>query len=351
MRLARSQAGLAAAALTTALILALALTGKKLGLPALGHVEGHGIVAATPAEIGAIEIRQGKERLAFQRKDKESWSFDGATPLDMPKDLSAHLETALRFMHVATPARVLDAAEFRGTDLGEYGLDPPELVVTMGGAGKAQAIADFGTLNPARTSQYARLLGESRLYLLPRHVGAEWLLAADMARRLLPADESRRGRPVAGLLLPASIDQVWAVEIVIDAKLSRFERDSDGNWFLHTGQHSHAGGANRHVADPAKAKIIAAALDGFGETQIESVAARQPSGSDAERFGLAHPALITLFYPRDSSTPLARIEIGKPTEDGFARYAQSARGGDIVTVASYQAQRLVDLVRAVGAPR
>ncbi len=135
----------------------------------------------------------------------------------------------------------------------------------------------------------------------------------------------------------------------MDAKLSRFERDSDGNWFLHTGQHSHAGGANRHVADPAKAKLIAAALDAFGETQIESVAAHAPGGGEAERFGLTHPTLIALFYPRDSSTPLARIEIGKLSEDGFARYAQRRRGGEIVTIAAHQPQRLVDLVKAVGA--
>jgi len=343
------------AAVMVALIVGLALTGKRIGLREIGHFEGQGIVAARPLDIRTIEIRLDKERIAFRRQDAESWAFDRPQPADAPRDLASHLETALRFMHVATPARTLDPEDYRGTELAEFGLDPPAFVVALGAADQHVIIADFGALNPARTSQYVRLVGQPRLYLLPRHVGAEWQLTADMAKRIAPPEIPGSGDRVAeadrsvGMLLPASIDHVWAVEIVIGGRLHRFERDGAGRWLLHVGQHSHSGNANEHVADPEKAGIIAAALGAFGETQIEALGTRQPSIADLDHFGLARPAVIVLLYPRDNSTPLARIEIGATSDDGFSRYARLASGADVVTIAAYQPRRLVDLVKAVGA--
>ncbi len=339
---------IAAAAMAAFLLLGLALTGKRWGLPPIGHVEGQGILPITPADIDTVEIRLGKEVMAFRRRNAETWIFDGAAATELPRDLVAHLETGLRFLHVATPARILAPAEYASTELADYGLDPPAYVVTLGTAGRTTVTADFGTLNPARTSQYARLVGGPSLYLLPRHVGAEWQLTADMAKRVSPpgtASPSLR----AGLLLPASIDQVWAVEVVLGGRLHRFERDGTGTWFLHTGQHSHAGSTNVHVADPAQASVIAAALAAFAETQIESVAAAQASARDLDHFGLNRPTIIALLYPQDSSAPLARVEIGTLSDDGFSRYARLQGGGGVVTIAAYQPQHLVDLVKAVGA--
>jgi hypothetical protein len=341
-----------AAAAMMALMLGLALTGKRIGLPEIGHVEGQGILAAGPSDIRRIEIRHGKERIALRRREGEGWTFDRADPVDAPGELASHLETALRFMHVATPARILDPEDYRGTELAEFGLDPPAFVVTLDVAGRPASIADFGALNPAQTSQYVRLVGQPKLYLLPRHVGAEWQLSADMAKRVAPPGSgdtvAAADRPV-GMLLPASIDNIWAVEIVAAGRLHRFERDGAGRWFLHVGQHSHAGAASEHVADPVQADLIAAALGAFADTQIEAHGTRQPSIADLDRFGLARPAVIVLLYPRDSSTPLARIEVGATSEDGFGRYARLGRDGGVVTIAAHQPQRLVDLVKAVGA--
>jgi hypothetical protein len=348
-RTARGRAALLAAGLLLALIAALALTGEPPGGQNLQRFEPRGILAASPSDIRTIEIRQGQERLAFRRDPAGAWASDGTAAL--PDELASHLDMALRFLHVATPGRTLDPEEYRGASLADFGLDPPRYVVTLGAADQSATAVDFGVLNPAQTSQYVRLLGGPTLYLLPRHVGAEWQLAAALARRALPAKTGTRGDRAAsaGLLVPTSIDQVWAVEIVTGGKLHRFERDGAGDWFLHLGQHTHSANAPGHVADPAQAPIIAEALAAFGETQIEALAARRPSGGDLARFGLERPALIALLYPRDSSTPLARIEIGNPAEDGFSRYAHLAPSGEVVTIAAYESERLVDLLKAVGA--
>ena len=46
---------------------------------------------------------------------------------------------------------------------------------------------------------------------------------------------------------------------------------------------------------------------------------------------------------------MARIDIGNMAEDGFGRYARIAESGDVVTIAAYEAGRLIDLLKTVGA--
>ena len=342
----RGTAMLALAAATMMLLLgALALTGKPPGGQLLEPFEPRGIVAALPSDILRVEMRLDKERLTLRRTAAGSWSFDGPAAAPASSELASHLEAALRFMHVSGPARTLRPGDYQDSEIADFGLDPPALAVWLGAADKSVTAAEFGALNPAQTSQYVRLAGQPALYLLPRHVGGEWQLAADLARRSQPAVAGR----AAPALLPASIDQVWAVEIVFAGKLHRFERDGAGRWFLHVGQHTHSAATPEHVADPAKAPVIDAALAAFGATEIETIAARRPSGDERARLGLERPVLVALLYPRDSSTPLARVEIGEPADDGFSRYAQLSQDGDVMTIAADAPQRLIDLLHAVGA--
>jgi hypothetical protein len=344
---------LPAAAAMVAFIGALAFTGKTPSWQD-GNFKSEGIVASLPSSIVRIELTQGRDRSVFHRIDATSWAFDQSTPTRLPDELASHLEAALRFMHVSTAARTIDPAEYQGSSFADFGLDPPAYAVSLVAADGSAIVADFGTLNPSGTSQYVRLLGQPTLYLLSRYVGAEWQLTADMAKRLRPPTAgSPAGAPTStarfsALFLPTSIDRVWAVEIVYGGVLHRFERDSSGNWLLHIGQHTHDPSSG-HVADPAKASIIAAALGAFEQTQIETVVARRSGGADIDRYGLSRPTVIVLLYARDNSSPLARIEIGSMAEDGFGRYARLSPDGDVVQIAAYEAERLIGLLKAAGA--
>ncbi len=343
----------AAAVLMVAFIGALAFTGKPPSWND-GNFKSQGIVGSPPSSIVRIELTQGNDRSVFHRVDATSWAFDQSTPARLPDELASHLEAALRFMHVSTAARTIDPAEYQGSNFADFGLDPPAYVVSLVAADHSDVVVDFGTLNPSGTSQYVRLLGQPTLYLLSRHVGAEWQVAGDMARRLRPPTAgSPAGAPASAarfssLFVPTSIDRVWAVEIVYGGVLHRFERDGSGNWFLHVGEHTHAP-SSAHVADPAKASIIAAALEAFDQTQIEALVARHSGANDVDRYGLSRPTVIALLYARDSSSPLARIEIGSIAEDGFSRYARLSQDGDVVQIAAYEAERLIGLLKAVGA--
>jgi hypothetical protein len=95
---------------------------------------------------------------------------------------------------------------------------------------------------------------------------------------------ARPGRAGGGAprteLVPAGLDGAdLAVEIVAAGKLTRFERDSTGDWIRHTGQHSHSANANAHVADPAQARVIAAALAAPQLTLKEIRKLLKPDGS------------------------------------------------------------------------
>jgi hypothetical protein len=339
----------AGGAMMIALIAALALSGQSPGLPPVIFTP-QGIMAATPAAITAAEIRAGGERIGFRRAKDGGWSFERSnTPV--PKEIASHLDTALQFMHVSEPTRSLGPGEYETASFAEFGLDPPGYLVSLEQADGSAIVADFGTLNPSNTAQYLRVVGQPRVYLMPRHVGTEWEVTADMARRILPPEaasgDDNAKRPSA-LLLPASIDRIWAIEIVMQGKLQRLERDSAGNWLLHTGQHSHAGNTDTHIADPDKARIIATALAALDQTQIETVVAKHPDDAELERYGLNRPEVIALMYARDSSSPLVRLAIGNLSGDGFSRYARLA-GGDVVTIAAYTATNMSQLLKAVGA--
>jgi Domain of unknown function (DUF4340) len=346
---ARNAAVLTAGALMVALLTALALSGRSPGLPEL-HFEPNGIVSTPPLAVNAIEIRTGRERIGFRRTTGDTWSFDQSNA-PVPAELVSHLEMALHFMHVSEPTRSIDPSEYAGASFADFGLDPPAYLILLEQPNQSVIVADFGTLNPAGTSQYLRLVGLPTVYLMPRHVGTEWEVIADMAKRILPP-ESNSGddgaKRLAALLLPTSIDRIWAIEIVVQGKLHRLERDSAGNWLVHAGQHMHSDNSDAHIADPDKARVIAAALAALDQTQIEAVVARRPGDADLERYGLSRPEVITLMYARDGSSPLIRLAIGNVSGDGFSRYARLS-GGDVVTIAAYTATNMVQLLKAVGA--
>jgi Domain of unknown function (DUF4340) len=346
---ARNIALWAGGALMVALLAGLAWSGRSPGLPEIKFVP-QGIVAATPSAITTAEIRAGAERIGFRRTNGGAWSFERSnTPV--PKELASHLDMALQFMQVSEPTRSLGPGEYEAASFAAFGLDPPAYIVSLEQPDRSAIVADFGTLNPSGTAQYLRLVGQPTVYLMPRHVGTEWEVTADMARRTLPPESGssdENAKRLTALLLPASIDRIWAIEIVIQGKLSRLERDSAGNWLLHTGQHTHAGNTDAHVADPDKARTIATALASLDQTQIETVVAKHPDEAELEQYGLNRPEVIALMYARDSSSPLARLAIGKVSSDGFSRYARLA-GGDVVTIAGYTATNMVQLLKAVGA--
>jgi hypothetical protein len=333
-----------AAALLVALLVALVATGRWPELRNKVSFAPRGLVTIAPSKIDRVEVRSGPDSVAVRRKPG-GWSIDGTKSV-VPGEFASHLDTALRLMNVSEPAREIPAGELSAGSFAEFGLDPPANVAVLETQASAAAAVNFGSPNPAGTSQYVRLGGAPTVYLMPRHVGAEWRVVFDMAHRLQGQAESAVAGRGTSLLLPVSMVQVWAVEILFAGKLTRFERDASGNWFRHIGQHAHTAGSNAHVADPAQARIIDSAFCAFDVAAVETRIGPADTAHLA-RYGLTLPTLMVLFYARDSSAPLARLEFGAAA-DSFDRYARLAPDGAVVTVAEFEVRRLTDLLRAVG---
>lgn len=327
------------------LLLALVLSGQWPGLHSKLVSSPKGLLAIVPNEVERVDIRSGANSVTLRRQSGR-WTIEGVEGA-APPELASHVDTALKFLNVSQPSREIPAGELAAESFAAFGLDPPAEVAVLETHSAVAATVNFGATNPAGTSHYVRLSGAPTVYLMPRHVTEEWRLVFDMARRLQGKAGSAAASRGADLLLPVSIAEVWAIEIVAGGKLTRFERDVQGAWFRHIGQHTHAPGSNAHIADPAQAPTIAAAFRGLDA----AVAEKRIAPADAPhlaQYGLVLPTLIVLFYARDSSTPLARLEFGAPA-DRLDRYARLAPDGAIVTVAVFEPRRLTELLKAVGA--
>jgi hypothetical protein len=346
MKTAASQAVAAAVAcLMIATISALSLTGRWPGGASIARYEPNGIVDLPTEQVRRVELAERGDLIVW-RPTSEGWTAEAAGADNAVGD---HVETALRFLNVSAPLRVLGAGEFSDADIAEFGLDPPGQMIALVGADGSVTSVWFGALNMAQTSHYSRVVGRSAIYLMPRHVAAEWQLAADMTRRHAPIGAAKGERLPAStaLLLPVSLAQIWAVEIVAAGNLQRFERDRAGEWFHHIGEHVHLSSADAHIADPQQGRVIAGELAAFERTPIEGAVPASDNSDVLARTGLARPSLIVLLYARDNSQAVTRIELGEPASDGFHRYARIRDGGNIVTIPSYAAAHLTALLRLV----
>ena len=326
------------------LLFALAFSGQWPGVHGKLPSSPKGLLAIAPSEVEHLDIRCDAGSVAMRRQGG-GWIIEGLEGA-LPAELVSHINTALKFLRVSEPSREIAAGELTAESFAGFGLDPPSEVAVVETRSDVVATVNFGAANPAGTSHYVRLGGAPTVYLVPRHVTEEWRLVFDMARRLHGKASSAIASRGAGLLLPVSLAQVWAIEIVASGKLTRFERDVAGAWFRHIGQHTHAAGSDGHVADPAQAAVIEAAFRALDAAVAEAHVAA-PDAPHLAQYGLALPSMIVLFYARDSSTPLARLEFGKPA-DRLDRYARLAPDGAVVTVAEFEPSRLAALLKAVG---
>jgi hypothetical protein len=191
------------ALLAAGVIVALALSGRTPGQESLARFEPAGIVQKLPARATAIEFRAGERAFMLTRSASNQWQ-DAKRPGVLPNgDLNRRVATALHFLEVTAPARVLDEAQYGAGALAQFGLAPERYRVTLFIEGKAACTIEFGGLNPSGTGQYVRVLGREKLYLMPPYFGRQWeevalLAAAAAGQPPVAATTGRDGAAVSG---------------------------------------------------------------------------------------------------------------------------------------------------------
>jgi hypothetical protein len=328
-----SSLGVMAACLMAGLLGVIAVSGRWPVDAPRTHAEAGGILSLAPERVLRIEFSSGERRSTFARNSRGEWLFNDAAT---EPAVAGHIDTAIRLLTISVPRRVLSVSEYRPDQLTEYGLDPPRFALAVAETGGNTTRLGFGEATPAQNAQYVGVVGRPELYLLPRDVGEEWQLARDMGER------------GAHLLLPVSIAQIWAIEIVGGGTLYRFERDPAGLWFHHVGQHVHTPGGFVHHADPTLAPLIAAELAVLERMPIARIVTRHPDVTALTGAGLEHPSTILLLYSRDIAGPVARIELGNAAADGLGRYARIQQSDRLVIVPDDAGQHLVALLQLAG---
>jgi hypothetical protein len=313
----------------------IAVTGRWPSDAPRTRVEPGGILSLPAERIGRVAFSAGERQTVFSQRAREGWLVNGAAT---GPAVAGHIDTALRLLTISAPRRVLAPSEYNRDQLAEYGLDPPRFVLAVAETGGDTARLGFGEVTPAQNAQYVQVVGRPELYLLPRDLGEEWKLANDMAER----SGSR--------LLPVSIARVWAIEILSQGVLYRFERDSDGLWFHHVGQHVHTPGGLVHRADPRLAPRIEAELAALDRLPIARVVARRPDAAMLGKFGLEHPVTVLLLYGRDTAGPAGRVGLGNTTTDDRERYALIQQSDILAIVPNDAAQHLAVLLELAGMP-
>ena len=186
---------------------------------------------------------------------------------------------------------------------------------------------------------------------MSRRLVAVWLLFAVLAVAIVLIERQHRTAtsPAAGsrderLLLPADVEQLGAIEVMHKGTLHRFERDSAGAWFYH-GIHTGSEKQHGHNADPTVAAQIEKAFTGFDRTRME----RQfPLNIQVDEFQVTRPEIFIMVYGPKEVQPLARYAVGIVAPDGVSRYVLPVGSTYVVTIANYQIDNLLNLIRAVG---
>lgn len=141
-------------------------------------------------------------------------------------------------------------------------------------------------------------------------------------------------------LLPAPIDEISVVEIMVKGTMHRFERAENRQWFYH-GIHDASQPGHEHGIDPAQSEAIATAMTGFGRMQGEQ---RIPLKAGEDEYGITRPDIFIIVYRNPTDEPLARYATGMITPDGYGRYLLPVGGAEIVTVPEFHIKNLLDLI-------
>ena len=144
-------------------------------------------------------------------------------------------------------------------------------------------------------------------------------------------------------LLPAPMQDLGAVEIMVKGSMHRFERDAEGRWFYH-GVHDANKAEHGHSTDPQMAAVIDKAMLVFGRVQREQKIALK-AGED--EYGVTRPDVFILVYLPKADSPLASYAVGTIATDRVSRYILPVGAADIVTVPDFHIKNLLALIDAV----
>jgi hypothetical protein len=170
----------AAAVIALAYLVVMLVTGA---LPRHRHLikfEAHGVMQLDPERITRVSVTADGTSTVFMRQT-HCWVRDGSKEA-LEDSLTKALNLAVKFMHTANPVRVFKPEDIADTDPAEFGLDRPQLSITLADASGVVLEADFGNNSGDGLLQYMRLKNRNDLFMMSGFVGKEWETVARGAK-------------------------------------------------------------------------------------------------------------------------------------------------------------------------
>ena len=181
-----------------------------------------------------------------------------------------------------------------------------------------------------------------------------------------PVIEARDSR----WLVPLAVEEIGSIEILLEGKSYRFERDKQGAWFFHQ-LHSDSVQLNNHNADPKLIETISLAFNFLARAQREQKIAYEDKcnslggnsthprhngpetakpvciNPSADEYGVGMPTLLVIGYRLNELQPAFNLAFGKTTPDGYSRYVLPFDSKTLYTVPNFQYKNLTDLIQTV----
>jgi len=186
------------------------------------------------------------------------------------------------------------------------------------------------------------------------------------APQAVPVIEARDSR----WLVPLAVEEIGAIEILLEGKPYRFERDKQGAWFFHQ-QHADKEQLNNHSADTKQIEAISTAFNFLARAQREQKIAYEDKcnslggnsshprhngpetakpvciNPSADEYGVGMPGLLVIGYRLNDLEPAFNLAFGKATPDGYSRYVLPFGSKILYTVPNFQYTNLTDLIASV----
>jgi|TARA_B100002003_G_scaffold212177_1_gene209072 hypothetical protein len=155
-----------------------------------------------------------------------------------------------------------------------------------------------------------------------------WLVLAGLVIVIVAQQASKNSAPVepAIPLLSIGEDGLGSIEMLHQARRAAVSRDSEGQWFVHTGNHSHADGAVQTDETHHSSRKAGAVLAGHVAATAAIRVRPAEDESRPEDVGVVNPKTIVAFYGRsgreiDYDSPLAMLYVGDHAPDLEAFFA------------------------------
>lgn len=146
-------------------------------------------------------------------------------------------------------------------------------------------------------------------------------------------------------LIPFAVDEISAVDIVLDGAAHRFARDAEGNWFYHShAQQEAAAEGHSHVVDLKDSEHIAAVLNDLAATGVAET-------TDAGEAAAGEPEMLVFFYQPGDPRPAWRLRIHERKPGSAGRTVTVSDVGTTALIPETPVTGLITLIdRVTAAP-